>query len=142
MVLLKVLSLNERRPDIISSLTESLKKEDDVIFAYLYGSFAEGSPIARDIDIAVYSGGVDDPFLLQANLKIMLSDALRRDNIDISPDDIDVRIINDAPYDFVIEILDKGILLVDKDPGLRTDFIERISLLYRINEIVLQEFYR
>lgn len=137
-----MISLSEKREDIISFISETLERADDVIFAYLYGSFAEGSPIARDIDIAVYSRELDDPFLLQANLKIGLSDSLRRNNIDISPDDIDVRIINDAPYDFVIEILDKGILLVDKDPGLRTDFIERISLLYRINEIVLQEFYR
>lgn len=123
-------------------ISESLKREESVIFAYLYGSFAEESPIARDIDIAVYSGEKDDSFLLQANLKIKLSDELEKNGIDISPDDIDVRIINDAPYDFVIDILDRGILLVDKDPKLRTDFIERISLLYRINEIVLQEFYR
>ncbi|MFN3481118.1 MAG: nucleotidyltransferase domain-containing protein, partial [Thermodesulfovibrionales bacterium] len=69
-----MVSLNERRSDIISSLTESLNKEDDVIFAYLYGSFAEGSPTARDIDIAVYSLGVNAPFLLQADMKIRLSE--------------------------------------------------------------------
>lgn len=131
-----------KRKRVISLISESLKREESVIFAYLYGSFAEKSPIARDIDVAVYLGKIDDPFLLQANLKIKLSDELEKNSIDISPDDIDVRIINDASYDFVIDILDRGILLVDKDPGLRTDFIERISLLYRINEIVLQEFYR
>jgi len=33
-------------------------------------------------------------------------------------------------------------LLVDKLPEIRTAYIEKISLQYRMNEIVLIEFYR
>jgi hypothetical protein len=67
---------------------------------------------------------------------------LRKNKIDISPDEIDLRIINDATYDFVIDVLEKCILLVDKLPEIRTAYIEKISLQYRMNEIVLIEFYK
>ncbi len=67
---------------------------------------------------------------------------MRKNKIDISPDEIDLRIINDATYDFVIDVLEKCILLVDKLPEIRTAYIEKISLQYRMNEIVLIEFYK
>jgi len=54
----------------------------------------------------------------------------------------DVRIINDAPYDFVIDILCKGTLIVDKDPEIRTDVIERVSDEYRVNFALLDEVLR
>lgn len=131
-----------QRDVIISIISKAVEKEEKIIFAYLYGSFAEASPISNDIDIAVYTEEIENPFAFQADMKIKISDELRNSQIDISPDEIDLRIINDAPYDFVIEVLEKGILLVDKSPEFRTSYIEKISLQYRINEIVLAEFYR
>ena len=57
-------------------------------------------------------------------------------------DNFDVRVINDASYDFVIDILDKGLLIVSKDEQLRTSYIEHISMEYRLNQIVLDEALR
>ncbi|WP_068861099.1 nucleotidyltransferase domain-containing protein, partial [Thermodesulfovibrio sp. N1] len=119
-----------------------IEQEKKIIFAYLYGSFAEALPISNDIDIAVYTEEIENPFAFQVDIKIAISEELRKNQIDILPDEIDLRIINDATYDFVIDVLEKGILIVDKNPEVRTAYIEKISLQYRMNEIVLIEFYR
>lgn len=127
---------------IISTIRESLAREEKVIFAYMYGSFIKKEKTINDIDVAIYCKGINEPFGFQADCKIKISDELKKNGIDISPDEIDLRIINDADYDFVIELLDEGLLLFDKNPDERSSFIEKISLRYRLNEIVLREFYR
>ncbi|MDI6713528.1 MAG: nucleotidyltransferase domain-containing protein [Thermodesulfovibrio sp.] len=127
---------------IISIISKVIEQEKKIIFAYLYGSFAEALPISNDIDIAVYTEEIENPFAFQVDIKIAISEELRKNQIDILPDEIDLRIINDATYDFVIDVLEKGILIVDKNPEVRTAYIEKISLQYRMNEIVLIEFYR
>jgi predicted nucleotidyltransferase len=131
-----------QRNTIISIISKIIEKERKIIFAYLYGSFATESVISNDIDIAIYTEEIENPFAFQVDMKIAISEELRKNKIDISPDEIDLRIINDATYDFVIDVLEKGILLVDKLPEIRTAYIEKISLQYRLNEIVLAEFYR
>jgi len=131
-----------QRNTIISIISKVIEKERKIIFAYLYGSFATESVISNDIDIAIYIEEIENPFAFQVDMKIAISEELRKNKIDISPDEIDLRIINDATYDFVIDVLEKGILLVDKLPEIRTAYIEKISLQYRLNEIVLAEFYR
>jgi predicted nucleotidyltransferase len=135
------ISKNQRNT-IISIISKIIEKERKIIFAYLYGSFATESVISNDIDIAIYTEEIENPFAFQVDMKIAISEELRKNKIDISPDEIDLRIINDATYDFVIDVLEKGILLVDKLPEIRTAYIEKISLQYRLNEIVLAEFYR
>lgn len=126
---------------IILLIKNILQNEEKVIFAYLHGSFIE-QDFFNDIDIAVYCSEIDSIFSFQADMKIKISNELRNRGFDISPDEIDLRVINNADYDFLIEVLDRGILIVDKDPEIRTDFIEKVSLSYRINQIVLNEFYR
>jgi len=127
---------------ITSLISHELDKDERVIFAYLYGSFVR-EKFFRDIDVFVYTRKDENTFVTQSSI---------RDNIyaliidagfhNICIDDIDARVINDAPYDFVIDILDKGLLLVDKDRELRTDYIERISDQYRVNYFILDEAYR
>jgi predicted nucleotidyltransferase len=53
---------NIERVSLIDSLTEYLRKEDNLLLAYLYGSFKNYDEIVgfRDIDIALYITGVDD----------------------------------------------------------------------------------
>lgn len=129
------------REKIISIIKVILEREEKVVFAYMYGSFIKREKVINDIDVAVYCKDVDEPFAFQADCRIKISDELRKNGIDLSPDEIDVRIINEADYDFVIDLLEQGLLIVDKDTDERTDFIEKMSMRYRINEIVLREFY-
>ncbi|MFN3740061.1 MAG: hypothetical protein ACK4TF_05235 [Thermodesulfovibrionales bacterium] len=138
-----MLELSEKENEkIISVIRDVLGREEKVIFAYMYGSFIKKEKIINDLDVAIYCKGVDEPFGFQADCKIKISDELRKNGLNISPDEIDLKIINDADYDFVIELLDEGLLLIDKAPDERSSFIEKISLRYRLNEIVLREFYR
>ncbi|MGB9891447.1 nucleotidyltransferase domain-containing protein [Thermodesulfovibrio yellowstonii] len=134
------ISKNQKN-QIIHLLKTLLHNEEKVVFAYLYGSFIEQT-FFNDIDIAIYCSEIESVFNFQADMKIKISNELINAGIDISPDYIDLRVINNAPYDFLIEVLDRGVLIVDKNPELRTNLIEKVSLNYRINQIVLNEFYR
>lgn len=61
--------------------------------------------------------------------------------MNISPDMIDIQIINNASNPFFLYDVLNGILLVYKDPEVRGDFIERFSMEYRESEGILDETY-
>lgn len=127
---------------ITSLISQELDNDKRVIFAYLHGSFVYGT-FFRDIDIFVYIRKDEDTFVTQSSIRDNISEAVTDAGFhNIGIDDFDVRVMNDAPYDFVIDILDKGTLLVDKNRELRTDYIERISDQYRVNYFILDEAYR
>ncbi|OOP55836.1 MAG: hypothetical protein AYP45_12455 [Candidatus Brocadia carolinensis] len=127
---------------ITSLISQELDNDKRVIFAYLHGSFVYGT-FFRDIDIFVYIRKDEDTFVTQSSIRDNISEAVIDAGFhNIGIDDFDVRVMNDAPYDFVIDILDKGTLLVDKNRELRTDYIERISDQYRVNYFILDEAYR
>ena len=124
---------------ITSLITRVLNQDKRVIFAYLYGSFVSKT-FFRDIDVFVYISKGEDTFITQSGIRDNIYEAvIHAEFHNIGIDDIDVRIINDAPYDFVIDILDKGMLLIDKNRELRTDYIEQISGQYRVNYFILDE---
>jgi predicted nucleotidyltransferase len=136
-------TLSQSEKNHITSLISRILNQDErVIFAYLYGSFVRGT-IFRDIDVFVYIRKDEDAFITQSSVRDNIYEAVIHAGFhNIGIDDIDVRVINDAPYDFVIDILDKGTLLADKNPELRTDYIEHISDQYRVNYFILDEAYR
>lgn len=130
-----------KREKITTILTKVLNSEECVTFAYLYGSFVTDN-FFRDIDIFVYINKDEDFFVYPANVKEKLFDAVAKLGIDtFVVDSFDVRIINDAPYDIMIDILREGRLVVDKEPDIRKDYIERISDEYRVNYFILDEAY-
>lgn len=135
--------MSQTEKDRITSLiSHELDNDERVIFAYIYGSFVCGT-FFRDIDIFVYIRKDEDTFVTQSGIRDNIYAAVIDAGFhNIGIDDFDVRVINDAPYDFVIDILDKGTLLVDKNRELRTDYIERISDQYRVNYFILDEAYR
>ncbi len=130
------------REKIINTISRVLEREKKVIFAYLSGSFVK-EEFFEDIDIFIYGKDCDDNFNLSSAIKEKIYEEMVKEKIDsFSIDEIDVNIINDAPYDFVIDILREGLLLIDKDPELRTDYIERISDEYRTNYFILDEAFK
>ena len=136
-------TLSQTEKNHITSLVSCVLNQDErVIFAYIYGSFVCES-FFRDIDVFVYTRKGENTFVTQSGIRDNIYEAvIRAEFHNIGIDGIDVRVINDAPYDFVIDILDKGILLVDKNRELRTDYIEQISDQYRVNYFILDEAYR
>jgi len=101
---------------IVRITSEYFAKRDDIIFAYLFGSYAkEKQTHLSDIDIAVYireKKGISDK-----KLKILmdLSKLLKTD-------DIDLVILNEAPISLLTKILAHKIILNDKLPTTRHSF--------------------
>jgi len=112
----------EKWQEIVKQLSETLKERSEIVFAYLLGSFAEGSPF-RDIDVAVWAEGTDKEQVwdYETELAIDLTKTLGIE--------VDVRLLNFAPVGFCINAV-KGILLLSRDDEFRLAFIERISRLY------------
>jgi len=109
------------RERIINSIAATLETRDEVVFAYVHGSFLD-SPSFRDIDVAVFidprTVGTDD--LL--DLELALGALLRL------PYPTDLRVVNSAPNIFKASIGAKGRLLFAKDRKTLGDFLEESSL--------------
>ena len=101
---------------IVRITSEYFAKRDDIIFAYLFGSYAkEKQTHLSDIDIAVYireKKGISDK-----KLKILM-DLSRL----LKTDDIDLVILNEAPISMLTKILAHKIILNDKSPKIRHSF--------------------
>jgi len=131
------------RAQLISVIAHVLNRAEEIAFAYIYGAFVTKN-LFRDIDICIHIiRDVEDPLTYAGSIQEMIFDATTNRGFEtFIIDDFDVRVINESPYDFAINILCEGKLIVDKDPELRTDYIERISNEYRANSFILDEAYR
>jgi len=127
---------------ITRRIADTLKADERVLFAYLYGSFVTGGDF-RDIDIFLFLNTQENPFHISVGIREALADTFTAAGLfEVPADFFDVRVINEAPYDFVIDILCDGLLLVDKEPDIRTDLIEKVSNEYRVNCALLDEALR
>ncbi|MDD5435713.1 MAG: nucleotidyltransferase domain-containing protein [Nitrospira sp.] len=102
--------------EILSKIPEgrdALLEDNNVIFAYLFGGFAEGriTPLS-DIDIAVYLKPTDNVAEYKLGLFDRLADSL-------GTNEIDLVILNTAPVSLAGRILQKKQIIVDKNPPVR-----------------------
>lgn len=111
----------KEKKKIIDTTKKILESKESILFAYLFGSFAEGLTF-HDIDIALFG---KEGFSLSALIE--LSNLLESE-INYPFDLVDLKAISPG---FQMEIFSKGILLFSKDENLRTDFIESVCLRYR-----------
>lgn len=97
----------------IPGCKKALLKEDNVIFAYIFGSLAEGNvkPLS-DIDIAVFLRDTQN----LAEIRLKLFDILAGV---FGTGEIDLVILNTAPISLSGRILQRRQILVDKDPFQR-----------------------
>ena len=110
--------------DVRCRLREALEAREEIVFAYLHGSFAEGPPF-RDVDVAIYLDPTVamtiDIFDYEMSLSVELTRTFRFP--------VDVHVLNGAPLGFQHSVLQGEALLVCDEDKL-TDFIERVSLEY------------
>ena len=125
---------------LIDSIVKVLSEDDRVLFAYLYGSAAGGGE-GNDIDIAVYSAEHADFHQLSADLKIAL-----HKKTGLSPETFDVRVLNGVAEQgdvfgllYLKNVLCENQLLIDRDPEMRSDFLERYGLRFRECEGLVRE---
>lgn len=109
------------RERLVKAIADRLSREQDIQFAYLHGSFAAGEAF-RDIDIGVFTGKKKD-LSFESDLSYELSTALGQE--------VEVRVINDAPVAFQMAVLTGSMLLVSNDDAARADFIENVGRRYR-----------
>ncbi len=110
--------MNASRPESLNlkSLKQALASEESVVFAYLFGSHATGdaSPLS-DVDVAVYP---DKPLDLDERLGLIyrLIKKTRLERLDLT-------FLNRVHNLYLLEdILDHGIVLLDRDPDRRAMF--------------------
>lgn len=108
--------LSVKLSEIISKLKENFEKDENIVFAYLFGGLAKNriSPIS-DIDVAVYLRNIEN--ILDEKIRILnkICELLKFD-------DIDLIILNLAPISLKGRILQNKIIIVDKNPTLRHSF--------------------
>lgn len=113
------------RAAMASRLAETVAREHAVVFAYLFGSFAENRP-CEDVDVAVF---VDDGTLSgdeRPGFAILL--AARLDRV-LAPEGLtaDVVVLNSAPLGLRLAAL-RGRVLFSRDEARRLGFIEKTAL--------------
>lgn len=111
----------EYRADSVTvRLMSALTKRDDLVLAFLFGSFARGQAASSsDLDVAVYfSGpvGFHEVASLREDLSAMLGI------------ETDLLVLNTAPPVIRMQVLRHGTVLVNKDPKVyNTFFVETVK---------------
>ncbi|WP_292364290.1 MULTISPECIES: type VII toxin-antitoxin system MntA family adenylyltransferase antitoxin [unclassified Methanoculleus] len=111
----------QRLSNLLAAL---LSEREEILFAYVYGSFLHGA--FRDIDIGAFlqdgSSGLADPLRYEMALGQELEGS--------AGVPIDVRVLNIAPLPFAYSVLQAGEVLVSRDERARCDFVCRIYAHY------------
>lgn len=112
--------------DRLVDMKDILESDPDVVFAYLFGSIAEGRKRVRgDVDIAVYLVESEMSFCLRKEKELYskMTSMLGRS-------DIDLIILNRTPTVLKYRALKTGKLLVSKDDKLRINYVTKVMLRY------------
>lgn len=104
----------------IKTICNVLKRHKEVLFAYVFGSYAKGNagPLS-DIDVAVYfkrGDSKDERNSLRYNIKDDVETALKM------PDKVDVVPLNDAQPLLEREVVYEGKIIYNTDDGARAHY--------------------
>jgi len=109
-----MISLDKEK--IIEAIKEILHNNQEILFAYLFGSFIE-SDIYNDIDIAIF---IDESSLNSISRWFEIDLSLEVEKLICKKTDI--ILLNKAP-DHLIHQVSRGQILIDRDEEKRFDFI-------------------
>ncbi len=112
----------ESKVDIVETIKNYLLHREDMVFAYLHGSFVETSSF-RDIDVAIFLKRPEREMEIESDLSYELTEKVG------CP--VEVRVINRAHVAFQMAVLKNGRAILSRSYDLRTDFIEDVSRRYR-----------
>jgi len=123
------------RKKIQSEISKYLKKEKNILFVYLHGSFLQKK--FRDIDIGIYLSKV---FTKKQVLKYELYLETQMSNK--FGYEFDVRVLNHAPLSFKFKVIKNSILLFSKDEKIRVDFESLSFVKYHDFELYRNMYLR
>ena len=113
---------HNRRQRVCDLLTGEVVKVPAIIFAYVYGSILDSTSV-HDVDVGLY---LDDS---QLSRQSEILDTLTDRVVAAIALPVDVRILNAAPVSFLFHVF-RGCLLLSRDEGLLTDFLENVPRQY------------
>jgi predicted nucleotidyltransferase len=109
------------RDELLSRLRERLRGVEDILFAYVHGSFLEGAAF-RDLDLALWIRDPGEAFKYTVDFSARLSVEFRFP--------IDVQVLNEAPLPFKYRVFRSGRLLFSRDEGLRLGLMDETYRMY------------
>lgn len=120
---------------LTGKITDILKAKEYILFAYIFGSFVSEDAF-KDVDIAIFTSGVESesPMKLELTLEGEIEYAIHIP--------VDIRIINDAPVSFIYNVLKGGIVIVDNNKSLRSDFEGLVYKKYFDFQYLRNEYLR
>ncbi|MEW6608093.1 MAG: nucleotidyltransferase domain-containing protein [bacterium] len=121
-----------QRQKIIEKIKQSLLNKNEIVFAFIFGSFLDG-PSFRDIDIGIYLDNIEKGDIFNSELE--LSEIVAKDS-NLLFDIIEIKVLNFAPGYFLNNIFNRGQLLFCKNYQLLTEMIENTSLDTLANEYI------
>lgn len=129
------------RERITKQIGDALSRFDDVVLAYLYGSFLTGDDF-HDIDIGIIVSREMEPY---ESLRFAVGTAAAVER-NITPRyEVDLRVLNEAPVSFRYEVVRTGVAVFVRDDDMRISFeagvisqyLDQKPLLDRMEMIVL-----
>lgn len=106
---------------LISSITDFLSRQEDILFAYIFGSFVKKDKY-QDIDIAIFTSS--NPNLLRlGEIQIELH-IVTKQKVDL----VHINNLHTQNPALAHEIVSNGLLIIDKEPITQKKFKE-IALL-------------
>lgn len=117
----------KEKREVKEKIASFLKKQKEISFAFIFGSFLEKEPIGfRDIDIAIFLNpskiSEKESFDYETELACQIGKL-----ISFPADKIDIKILNFAPTSFQNNVFSRGELLFARDSDFLTSLIEEVS---------------
>jgi predicted nucleotidyltransferase len=118
---------------MLSKIRKILKKEKQIAFAYLFGSYLKNPEYSNDIDIAIFVK--NKPKLgYELELSLKIEKEIKKS--------VEIIVLNDKPLLIISEVLRNGKLIFSRDEKSRVKFeTENLSNILSFNEL-MKEFDR
>ena len=114
--------MKENRGKIIEAIKEVMEKDEEILFAYLFGSVVHHHDVPEgDIDVGVYlrSSGMREFLRKEEILTATLVARLHNDRIDL-------RILNVSPFLLLYSVIKEGVPIFVRDEPERVEFETRV----------------
>jgi predicted nucleotidyltransferase len=126
------------RNSLTKILQEVFKKNEEVQFAYLYGSVAmRAQTLESDIDVAVYLKPMNINDFVRTEEKLTIALIMRLHN-----DRVDLRVLNALPFLMQYTVLRDGILIFRRNELERVDFETQVMIRFFDLKPYLDEYRR
>ncbi|MBI5194540.1 MAG: nucleotidyltransferase domain-containing protein [Nitrospirae bacterium] len=131
MAIRKLIAVPEdMRKRMVDCLRRVMLNHDNILFAFIYGSFAGSEAVERygDVDVAIYSSdlnGEGKSYILNARLEEEIVEEFSMSNLNLLP--VEVINLKEAPYHFLVSLLRQPYLMIKENEDALTSLIEETS---------------